>query len=145
MKFSKAAQQYFRELGFKLHRAKLSLRRDGFSHGEEDQILGRYIAELLPAEHNRTAIDIGAGDGMRWSNTYALFLNGWKGVGVEFDSRKFVKLARAYKYFADVYACRNRATPDNIIPLLQSYETPPDFAVLSLDIDGNDYWVLRAI
>ena len=145
MKFTKAGQQYFRTLDSRVHRAKLSLKRDGFSNGREEQILKSYVAELLPAGHNRTAIDIGAGDGMRWSNTYALFLSGWKGVGIEFDSRKFVKLARAYKYFPDVYACRNRATPKNIVPLLQSYETPTDFAVLSLDIDGNDYWVLREI
>lgn len=145
MKFTKAGQQYIRKLDSRVHRAKLSLRRESFSHGREEQILAGYIAELLPAGHNRMAVDIGAGDGLRWSNTYALFLNGWKGIGVEFDGRKFVKLARAYKYFSDVYACRNRATPDNILPLLQSYATPADFAVLSLDIDGNDYWVLRAI
>src|SRR6185436_10107096 len=47
--------------------------------------------------------------------------------------------------FRNVFACRNRATPDNIVPLLHSYEIKKDFSVLSLDIDGNDYWVLRAI
>ena len=145
MKFTKAAQQHFRELDYKFHRAKLSLRRDGFSNGNEDRILAKYIADLLPQDHNRTAVDIGAGDGIRWSNTYALFLNGWRGLGIEFDSRKFVNLAQAYKYFQKVFACRNRATPDNIVSLLSSYEIEKDFSVLSLDIDGNDYWVLRAI
>ena len=145
MKFTKAAQQHFRELDYKFHRAKLSLRRDGFSNGNEDRILAKYIADLLPQDHNRTAVDIGAGDGIRWSNTYALFLNGWRGLGIEFDSRIFVNLAQAYKYFQKVFACRNRATPENIVPLLNSYEIEKDFSVLSLDIDGNDYWVLRAI
>jgi hypothetical protein len=145
MKFTKAAQQHFRQLDSKLHRAKLSLRRDGFSYANESQILARYIAELLPSGHNQTAVDIGAGDGIRWSNTYSLFLNGWQGVGIEFDSRKFVNLAQAYKYFTSVFACRNRATPDNIVALLNSYEIEKDFSVLSLDIDGNDFWVLRAI
>jgi hypothetical protein len=132
MKFTKAAQKYFRELDFKFHRARQSRRT--FSQGREEQILAKYMAGLLPAHHSRTAIDIGAGDGMRWSNTYALFLDGWRGVGIEFDSRKFVKLARAYKHLPDVYACRNRATPDNIVPLLASYEIEKDFSVLSLDI-----------
>jgi hypothetical protein len=143
MKFSKIAQRYFRELEFKLHRARMQ--RGGFSHSREEQILAKYIAELLPADHDRTAVDIGAGDGMRWSNTYGLFMNGWKGVGIEFDSRKVVKLARAYRYFPDVYACRNAATPDNIIALLRAYKLRKDFGILSLDIDGNDYWVLQAI
>lgn len=145
MKFTKAAQQRFRDLDYKLHRAKLSLRHDSFSNGNEDQILAKYIAELLPQDHDRTAVDIGAGDGIRWSNTYGLFLNGWQGLGIEFDSRKFVNLAQAYKYFSNVFPCRNRATPDNIVPLLTAYEIQKDFSVLSLDIDGNDYWVLRAI
>lgn len=145
MKFTKAGQLYLRELDSRVHRAKLNLKRDSFSNGREEHLLAGYIADLLPPDHNRTAVDIGAGDGMRWSNTYALFLNGWRGVGVEFDSRKFVKLARAYKYFPDVYACRNRATPNNVVALMQSYEIPEDLAVLSIDIDGNDYWVLRAI
>jgi hypothetical protein len=145
MKFTKAAQQTFRELDFKLHRARLSGKHGSFSSSSEDQILAQYIAELLPPDHDHTAIDIGAGDGMRWSNTYALFANGWKGVGIEFDARQFVKLARAYRHYPLVYAARNRATPENIVPLLQSYEVDKDFSVLSLDIDGNDYWVLHAI
>ncbi len=145
MKFTKAAQQHFRELEFKLRRARLSLHRNGFSNENEERILAKYIAELLPPDHNQTAVDIGAGDGIRWSNTYALFLQGWRGLGIEFDSRKFVALAQAYKYFPNVYACRNRATPDNIVPLFNSYEIEKNFRVLSLDIDGNDYWVLRAI
>jgi hypothetical protein len=145
MKFTKAAQQSLRELDFKLHQARLSAKQGNFSNSHEDQILARYIAELLPPVHNRMAIDIGAGDGMRWSNTYALFANGWSGVGIEFDPRKFVKLAGAYKHYPQVFAARNRATPENIVPLLQSYDIEKDFSVLSLDIDGNDYWVLRAI
>jgi hypothetical protein len=145
MKFTKAAQQTFRDLDLKLHRARLAAKHGSFSNSSEDRILAHYIAELLPPDHNHTAIDVGAGDGMRWSNTYALFANGWKGVGIEFDPRKFVKLARAYRRYPLVYAARNRATPDNIVPLLQSYAIEKDFSVLSLDIDGNDYWVLRAI
>jgi len=145
MKFSKAAQQHFQQLDYKFHRAKLSLRRDGFSNDNEDQILAKYIASLLPENHDHTAVDIGAGDGIRWSNSYALFLNGWQGIGIEYDSRKFVHLAQAYKYFQNVFACRNRATPENIVALLNSYELNSNFSVLSLDIDGNDYWVLRAI
>lgn len=145
MKFTKVAQRYFRKLDFKLHRARLSWQGNGFSKAREDQILAKYVTELLPTDHDRTAVDIGAGDGMRWSNTYALFLKGWRGLGVEFDTWKFVKLARAYKYFPEVYACRNRAMPENIGSILRSYDIGKNFSVLSLDIDGNDYWVLRAI
>lgn len=145
MRLTKAARQRLRQLELKLHQAKLSPRRGGFSHSREEQILKHYIAELLPPDHPKTAVDIGAGDGIRWSNTYALFSEGWKGLGIEFDERNFARLARAYKYYPSVFACRALVTPQNILPLLQSYAIEREFAVLSLDIDGNDYWVLSAI
>ena len=145
MKITKAAQAYLRQLDFKFHEAKLSLKRGGHSSLGEEALLKKYISELLPRNHNRTVVDIGAGDGLRWSNTYALFREGWKGVGVEYDSRKAIRLAHNYKYYADAYACRSRVTPDNVVPLLQTYFIEKDFSVLSLDIDSYDYWVLDRV
>lgn len=140
-RFKKALETF--ELG--LHNASLAVRKSKFSNFDEEQILKRYIAQLLPREHNRTAVDVGAGDGIRRSNTYALFRDGWKGVGVEYDSQTAFKLAGAYRFYPNVSVCRCRITPDNIVPLLQAYEIEPEFSVLSLDIDGNDYWVLNAL
>jgi len=118
---------------------------EGFSRCGEDDILQALIADLLPVNHPRSAVDIGAGDGVRWSNTYALFTQGWRGVGAEGDPSKVIKLARTYRHFPNVFACRARVSPQTVVPLLQAYEIEKDFSVLSLDIDGNDYWVLRAI
>jgi len=82
---------------------------------------------------------------VRWSNTYSLFLSGWKGVGIEADSGKFARLVRAYKNLPQAQACHSTADRDNIVPLLKSLGIERDLSVLSLDIDGNDYWVLKAI
>lgn len=125
--------------------SRLFRRKTGFSLFAEDQILAKYIAELLPAEQDYTAVDIGAGDGVRWSNTYALFQSGWKGVGFESDQRKFRRLTRAYRRFPDVSPSSDRVDSDTVALLLKSFGVPKNFSVLSLDIDGNDYWVLKAI
>ena len=145
MSIRKSALNYFRRLGLKQHQATVARNSDGCSRSNEANILKQLIADLLPANHHRTAVDIGAGDGVRWSNTYPLFSEGWRGVGVEADSRKVIKLARAYRYYPRVSACRARILPHTIAPLLRAYEIEKNFSVLSLDIDGNDYWVLRAI
>jgi len=134
-----------RDLAFLPRRARLAAKRNGFSNFNEERILARYIAELLPSNHSMTAVDIGASDGTRGSNTYALFRSGWTGLGIEAEERKFHRLARTYRPFAGVQACYGRVTQEEIVPLLQSHGIPREFSVLSLDIDGNDYWVLGAV
>lgn len=145
MNVKKKFKRALERLEFGLHQVKLSVRRGGFSNFNEEQIIRRYIDQFLPDNHSRTAVDIGAADGIRRSNTYDLFRSGWKGLGVESDSRMAYKLARVYRFYPNVSACRCRVTRENVVPLLQAYEVEPEFSVLSLDIDGNDYWVLDAL
>lgn len=114
-----------------------------YSNFKEQQIIERYIRDL-PIE-SRTVVDIGAGDGINSSNTYSLFRNGYNGVGIEADSRTFARLASVYRFLPGVFACRSRVSPENVVNLLRGFEIEPEFGLLSLDIDGNDYWVLDAI
>jgi hypothetical protein len=142
---AKRAQRYLSRLGLHLERAKQRIRRSGFSNFDEERMLEGFISELLPEGHDLTAVDIGAGDGVRGSNTYALFVKGWRGVGFEGDERRARRLARAYKNFEGVAARQALVTPANVAPLLEEHEVPREFGVLSLDIDSYDYRVLDAI
>lgn len=144
MNLTKTAQYYGSIIELSLQKAKYSL-RGRFSHANEQQILAKYIDELLPKDQPRTVVDIGAGNGVRWSNSYALLLAGWKTLGVEADEQKHALLARAYRKFPRARASRSRADPDNIGALLKEFDIEKNFGVLCLDIDGNDYWVLDAI
>src|SRR5256714_1793343 len=154
----KKAQRYINRLGLHLQRAGQRIRRSGFSNfGEEqirlsvsanvgeDKILEALKAELLPPDHSRFAVDIGAGDGVRGSNTYAVFRRGWRGLGVEGDERRARRLSRAYRNFLEVEPAHALTTPSNVIALLREHGVPHDFGVLSLDIDSYDYWVLDSI
>lgn len=142
---AKRARQYLNRLGLHLNRARQRLRQSGFSNFDEEQMLERFIAELLPAAGARFAVDIGAGDGVRGSNTYALFRKGWRGLGVEGDERRARRLARAYKNLEGVEAVHAHATPANVASLLKQHNVPREFGVLSLDIDSYDYFVLEAV
>src|SRR5919205_672492 len=142
---AKRAQRYLSRLGLHLERAKQRITRSGFSNFDEERMLEGFVSELLPEGHDRTAVDIGAGDGMRGSNTYALFVKGWRGVGFEGDERRARRLARAYKNFDEVAARHALVTPDNVASLLEGHGVPREFGVLSLDIDSYDYWVLDAV
>jgi len=145
MSITKTAQGYLKRLERGLQRARVGAGRDSFSNFGEERILRKYIAELLPEGASRTAVDIGAGDGVRGSNTYALFREGWRGVGFEGSNRKVCKLAAAYKHYPRVSAANCVVTPSNVVPLLKAYNVEREFGVLSLDIDSYDYWVLDAV
>lgn len=142
---AKKAQRYLNRLGLHLQRAKQRLKQSGFSNFDEERMLERFIAELLPPDHSRTAVDIGAGDGMRGSNTYALYLAGWNGLGIEGDEKRARRLTRAYKNFEGVAALHALATPANVVELLKAHNVPREFGVLSLDIDSYDYRVLDTL
>jgi hypothetical protein len=140
----RTVKQLVRHLGYQARRASLPLRSAGFSSFGEEELLEKFIAELLP-RGSRTAVDIGAGDGRTGSNTLALFKSGWRGVGVEWDARRFAKLAAVYERLPKVSACRLRVTPENVAALLEAYGIEREFGVLSVDIDSYDYWVLDAV
>jgi hypothetical protein len=142
---AKTTQQYLKRLGLHLQRAKQRLKQSGFSNFGEEQILERLTAEFLPDGADRTAVDIGAGDGVRGSNTYALFRAGWRGLGIEADARRASRLARAYKSLPDVEAVHALVTPENVVRLLKEHDVAREFGVLSLDIDSYDYFVLDAV
>jgi hypothetical protein len=141
---TKAAQHCGSIIELTLQKVKYSL-RGRFSHANEQQILAKYIEELLPADQPRTVVDIGAGNGVRWSNSYALLLAGWKALGIEADSQKYALLARVYRKFPAARAVHSQADPDNVASLFRECNIEEKFGVLCLDIDGNDYWVLDAI
>jgi hypothetical protein len=142
---AKKAQRYLNRLGLHLERARQRLRRSGFSNFDEERMLAGFVARLVTEEGLRFAVDVGAGDGIRGSNTYTLFLRGWRGIGFEGDERRARRLARAYKGLEGVAARRALVTPANVVPLLREAGVPQDFGVLSLDIDSYDYWVLDAV
>jgi hypothetical protein len=144
MNLSKTAQHYSGIIELALQKVRYSL-RGRFSHANEQNILAKYIEQLLPRDWPRTVVDIGAGNGVRWSNSYALLLDGWKALGIEADPQKHALLAKVYSKFPNARASNSLADPANIGSLLRDFEIEKNFGVLCLDIDGNDYWVLDAI
>ncbi|HEV7683787.1 MAG TPA: hypothetical protein VGO68_16785 [Pyrinomonadaceae bacterium] len=144
MSLSKTAQRYGNIIELSLQKVRYSL-RGRFSHADEQNILAKYVAELLPPDQPRTVVDIGAGNGVRWSNSYALLLAGWKALGIEADSQKYALLEKVYRKLPNARASNSLAEPANIARLLRDFDIERNFGVLCLDIDGNDYWVLDAI
>ncbi len=119
-----------------------------FSQFEEDGKLLFIFAALGVA--TGTFVDIGAADGIN-SNCANLALNfNWRGVFIEGDSARVQRGEAFYRDHPDTWAYPPKfvhamITRENINDILQAAQVPQDVDLMSIDIDGNDYWVWDAI
>jgi hypothetical protein len=117
--------------------------RGAYSFMREDAILCELVEAARPA--HSVVVDIGASDGITWSNSRLLVELGWRGVLIEADPGRFAHLALVSKAFEDAALIRGFANPDNVCGMLRAHGVPPEFGVLSLDIDSFDHDVLAAL
>ncbi len=109
-----------------------------------EQEIARNILTQIPGVVEY-CLDIGAGDGVAYSNSYALFRSGWRGAVFEAGAKRFARLAGATEEFGErVNAVRCFVTPDNLAALLSALDVPAAPGFLTLDIDSYDYDVLAA-
>ena len=96
---------------------------------------------------SRFFIEFGAGNGLQ-NNTVSLLLKNWSGLWMETDLANAEVIG---KKFAQPLARRQLAfkqtsvTAENVENLFREAEVPVEFDLLSIDIDGNDYWVWKNI
>lgn len=97
-------------------------------NGEEYWL--KYIFDNIGTT-NKYFVDIGAWDGAHLSNTKLFREMGWLGLLVD------------GKIFPGVHT--SFVTKENVLDTLAILNTPNEFDLLAIDIDGNDYWVLSEI
>lgn len=119
-----------------------------FSQGGEDGILLHIFSRI--GVKNRTFIEFGAESG-RECNTANLSINfGWSGLLMD-GSEANVKLGRKFlnahlgPRADDVKFIRAWITTGNIQKLIREHGVSDSTDLLSIDIDGNDYWVWKTI
>lgn len=114
-----------------------------FSFSKEEVII-QQLCDRIPGLE-QYYVDIGAHDGVGWSNTARLALAGWAGFAIEGDRNLVAKFSETYRNIPNVKVVHTFATPLNVCELLKSQNVPHNFGVLSIDIDSYDYFVLEAL
>jgi predicted O-methyltransferase YrrM len=117
-----------------------------YSQNGEDGILA-YLLSRVGAAH-RTFVEFGVGDGSECNTANLSITFGWRGLLMEADpemAERARQFYRARPTAPDVQIVTARVTPDTIDELLRANGVDGEVDLLSLDIDGNDYWVWRAI
>jgi hypothetical protein len=83
----------------------------------------------------RFVVDFGAGTlNSGLSNSRHLIEAGWKGLLMDGNPAEENDMIK-----------KEFITKENIIDLFEKHRVPEDFDLLSIDIDGNDWWVLENI
>jgi hypothetical protein len=103
--------------------------RKVYSQNGEDGVLEAIFAAI--GTTNRYFVEFGCGDTME-CNCRRLLEQGWRGLFM--DRAGTPPLVQ-----------REHVSAENINGLLAKNEVPQVFDLLSIDIDGNDYWVWQAI
>jgi hypothetical protein len=121
-----------------------ALSKSIYAQGAEEEMLER-ILELVQPVH-KFCVEFGAGDGLRNSNTALLLRErGWQGLLIESSDYRFGRLREHYADANDVRILQASVQPDNVEEIFTRAGVPLDLDLLSIDIDGNDYWVWRSV
>ena len=109
----------------------------------EDGIIEKIFEIVEPL--SKVCVEFGAWDGKLFSNCNNLVTNlDWKGFFIEGDKDKYSDLVKTYKNFKKTICINNwvefsgNNSLDNI---LNSYDCPKEFDLLSIDVDGIDYFI----
>lgn len=82
------------------------------------------------------------------NNTLYLLLKGWKGLWIEAAPPILKAAKESFSHHiasGSLTLIHERVTAENVESCLERAGAPADFDVLSIDIDGNDYWVWQSI
>lgn len=78
-------------------------------------------------------VEIGAGDGIYHSHTSYFIDKGYEGIQIDKNNKGNDDIKQHFIFDA------------NVIPLLKTYMCPNVFDFLTIDIMGNEYWILDKI
>ena len=113
----------------------------------EDGIIAKALS-LIP-DRNFWCVEFGAWDGKLYSNTHNLVQSqNYRGVFIEADPIRFRELENTHGA-SGRHMLRNAfvgfSKSDGLDSILAETEIPKNFDLLSVDIDGNDYYVWEAV
>jgi hypothetical protein len=96
-----------------------------------------------------TCVEFGAWDGLHLSNTLHLWRSlGWKALLIERDPEKYRALQKNTAGYSRVQALNRAVSPsgmNHLEALIEESGFPRDVDLLSIDIDGDDIYILESL
>ncbi|MDX2152788.1 MAG: hypothetical protein SFV54_18745 [Bryobacteraceae bacterium] len=115
-----------------------------YSQNGEDA-LTLQILDRIAAPHH-AFLEIGVEDGLECNSAILAYVFGWRGLMIEADPIKCAAAQRALRRLAPQVTAKHAfATAENINSLAAEAQLPEDLGLLSIDVDGVDYWLWKAL
>lgn len=115
-----------------------------FSQNGEDGVIGE-ILRRAGITAPGYFVEFGGEDGVELNCAVLADVLGWHGTFIEADGDKHHHLHRKYAPHGRITTGHALVLPDTVEALFDQLGVPTEFDVLSIDIDGDDYWVWNAI
>jgi hypothetical protein len=116
-----------------------------FSQQGEDGIIEEIFNRI--GVTNRFFVEFGVQNGTECNTAYLLF-KGWKGLWIDGAEQNLTEIRASCKGIIDekrLIAIHSFITTGNIELLFRQAGVPVELDLLSIDIDGNDYYIWQAI
>jgi glycosyltransferase involved in cell wall biosynthesis len=114
-----------------------------FSQNGEDGVLAEILRRTGVSE--RFFVEFGVESGREGNCVYLADVAGWRGLFMEADDDLYRSLDRKYAAQPAVRTIMAQVAPENVEDLFRRAGVPAEPDVLSIDVDGQDYWIWRAI
>lgn len=116
-----------------------------FSQNGEDGIISEIFKRI--GATNRFFVEFGVGVGNE-NNTVNLLTKDWQGCWIEGGETYIESIERAYEHViknGKLKVKKALVNAENVETLFDELKVPEELDFLSIDIDGNDYWVWKAL
>jgi len=117
-----------------------------FSQFGDDGIIQYLINMIKIGSDEKNFIEIGVEDYTESNTRFLLINNNWSGLVVDGTKEEvtFIKKDEIY-WKQDLTAVCSFVTKENINTIINEHIGGRKIGILSIDIDGNDYWVWEAV
>lgn len=115
-----------------------------YSQWGEDGIID-YLCRTIEISV-KSFVEFGVEDYTEANTLFLLKHRNWRGLVIDGSSINIESIKRGTVFWRyDLQACESFITRDNINNIIKENGLSGELGILSIDIDGNDYWVWEAI
>ena len=115
----------------------------GYSQNGEDGVLAEILRRI--GAPTRWFVEFGVESGREGNSIYLADVAGWSGLFIEATPEQFRGLSKKYGAAEHITTIEALVKPENVEELFERGGVPPEPDILSIDVDGADYWIWQAI